>query len=145
MTQGNEHSPKEFSERLNLALNQLGWPKHGRIANLARAMSDDLASTSVRRWLNGEGLPEVKRLGELSAITQKSVQWLLTGSSPHPEDHSQPKLIRTITQLHAFRIDGLQSSDVELVALCDDGSIWDKQGIHNGAEWVRVDSIPQYD
>ncbi|BCK65858.1 hypothetical protein KAM448_36670 [Aeromonas caviae] len=145
MTQGNEASPKEFSERLNLALDQLGWPQHGRIANLARAMSDDLASTSVRRWLNGEGLPEVKRLGELSRITQKSVQWLLTGNSPHPEDYTPAKPIRRITQLHAFRFDGLESSDVELIALCDDGSIWEKQGIHSGAEWVKIDSIPQYD
>jgi len=145
VTQDNQHSPQEFSERLNLALDQLGWPRHGRIANLARAMSDDLASTSVRRWLTGKGLPEVKRLGELAKITQKSVQWLLTGSSPDQEDYAQPKLIRRITQLHAFRIDGLPSPDFELIALCDDGSIWDKKGIHNGAEWVKIDGIPQYD
>lgn len=145
MTQSNEASPKEFSENLNLALDQLGWPSHGRIAMLARAMSDDLTSPSVRRWLTGEGLPEVKRLAELSRITQKSVQWLLTGESPHPEDYAPVTPVRKIAQLHAFRLDGLESFDAALIALCDDGSIWEKPGIHNQAEWVKIDSIPQYD
>ncbi|BCK65851.1 hypothetical protein KAM448_40490 [Aeromonas caviae] len=48
-------------------------------------------------------------------------------------------------QLHAFRLDGLEPFDAALIALCDDGSIWEKAGIHNQAEWVKIDSIPQYD
>ncbi|HIC8801239.1 LexA family protein [Aeromonas sp. YN13HZO-058] len=69
-----------FAERLNLALDELGWPQRGRIAMLKRTLREDLSEISVRKWLRGEGLPEVKRLGELARITGKSVQWLLTGT-----------------------------------------------------------------
>lgn len=69
-----------FSERLNAALDEMGWPVRGRIARLKRTLREDLSEVSVGKWLKGEGLPEVKRLGELSRITGKSVQWLLTGT-----------------------------------------------------------------
>ena len=69
-----------FSERLNAALDEMGWPVRGRIARLKRTLREDLSEVSVGKWLKGEGLPEVKRLGELSRITGRSVQWLLAGS-----------------------------------------------------------------
>lgn len=69
-----------FAERLNAALDEMGWPVRGRIAQLKRTLRENLSEVSVGKWLKGEGLPEVKRLGELSRITGKSVQWLLTGT-----------------------------------------------------------------
>lgn len=68
-----------FAKRLNQALDELGWPQYGRISKLKRTLREDLSEISVRKWLRGDGMPEVKRLGELSRITGKSVQWLLTG------------------------------------------------------------------
>lgn len=70
----------DFSRRLHQVLDDMGWPQRGRIAMLKRSLREDLTENSVRKWLRGEGLPEVKRLGELSRITGKSVQWLLTGT-----------------------------------------------------------------
>ncbi|MFM5296563.1 hypothetical protein ACEUAI_20250 [Aeromonas veronii] len=154
MSEGNKPSPEEFSKNLNLALDQLGWPQRGRITTLARAMGG-LAPASVRKWLNGEGLPEVKRLGELSRLVNQSVQWLLTGCDgsehscpPRPvSGFMSPMLLqpaRKIIQLHAFPRDTPQP-DIELIALCLDGSIWQKPGIHSGAEWVQIDGIPEPD
>lgn len=144
-------TPDEFSKNLNQALDQLGWPQRGRIATLARVMGG-LAPASVRKWLNGEGLPEVKRLGELSRLTNKSVEWLLTGNSDSPKDHIraqsnnylQEHSPRKIIQLHALRLDG-PKPDVELIGLCNDGSIWQKSGIHRGAEWKEIEGIPEPD
>ncbi|MGU5659634.1 LexA family protein [Aeromonas veronii] len=75
-----------FAQRLNLALDELNWPQRGRIAQLKRTLREDLSEISVRKWLRGDGLPEVKRLGELSRITGKSVQWLLTGTDTNSGD-----------------------------------------------------------
>ncbi len=75
-----ESDKMAFAERLNIALDDLNWPQRGRIAQLKRTLREDLSEVSVRKWLKGDSLPEVKRLGELSRITGKSVQWLLTGT-----------------------------------------------------------------
>lgn len=147
-------NPKEFAKNLNLALDQLNWPERGRIARLGREMGG-LAPASVRKWLNGEGLPEVKRLGELSQLVNQSVQWLLTGNDgseqdcpPRPVSGFMPPMslqpARKVIQLHAFPRDTPQP-DIELIALCLDGSIWQKPGLHSGAEWVQIDGIPEPD
>lgn len=154
MSDVHQPSPEEFSKNLNRALDQMGWPQRGRIASLGRAMGG-LAPASVRKWLNGEGLPEVKRLGELSRLVNQSVQWLLTGNDgyeqncpPRPVSGLMPPMspqpARKIIQLHAFPRDTPQP-DIELIALCLDGSIWQKPGIHSGAEWVQIDGIPEPD
>lgn len=147
-------NPKEFAKNLNLALDQLNWPSHGRIARLGRAMGG-LAPASVRKWLTGEGLPEVKRLGELSRLVNKSVQWLLTGDDGDEQGCPPqamrsfmppipPQPARKIIQLHAFPRDTLQHS-VELVALCLDGSIWRRPGLGQEDQWVQIDGIPEPD
>lgn len=154
--EGKKVNNEAFSERLNLALDELKWPQHGRIATLARTMSGNLSDSSVGKWLSGKGMPEVKRLSELSNITKKSVQWLLTGTDYEPDESEEPeksdafddlylsRAPRKITQLHALPIARLPASDVQLVALCNDGSVWQKQGIHNEAAWLPVEEIPQY-
>lgn len=78
-----------FAKRLNQALDELGWPKYGRIAKLKRAMRENLSEISVRKWLRGDTMPELKRMGELSRITQKSVQWLFTGNDSTIENFDE--------------------------------------------------------
>lgn len=59
--------------------------------------------------------------------------------------------MRKVIQIQALRFeliegeDSAPSQETELVALCDDGTIWSKCGVLNGSEWVRVDDIPQTD
>ena len=60
-------------------LYELGWPDRGRIARLRRELRDPISDPAVFKWLQGESLPELKRMGDISRITGKSVQWLLTG------------------------------------------------------------------
>lgn len=58
---------------------------------------------------------------------------------------------RKIIQIQALRLNEWQGEDeapkqeTELVALCDDGSVWTMTGVQYGAEWVRAADIPQTD
>lgn len=55
---------------------------------------------------------------------------------------------RTIVQIQALRFEGMADErlgslqETELVALCDDGSLWSRIGITN-SEWLRIDDVPQ--
>lgn len=129
-----EMKAKEFSANLNKALEQLGWTTQGRVANLTRAVGDDeITEDIVRGWLMGQDLPRVPQLAKLSRITQKSAQWLLTGESPHPEDLLPPKPNRKIIQLNA-----IGEARTELVALCEDGTVWVRKGIEQEVDWEQI-------
>lgn len=69
-----------FAKRLNQALDDIGWPARGRAPKLKGTLRDSISIVAIRKWLLGDGMPEMKRIGELSQITGKSVQWLLTGN-----------------------------------------------------------------
>ncbi len=79
-----------FAKRLNSVLDDMGWPDRGRIARLQRAMRDKVSDIAVRKWLLGDSLPEIKRVSDLSRITGKSVQWLLTGVDVGENNNIEP-------------------------------------------------------
>ncbi|MFL9625690.1 LexA family protein [Aeromonas veronii] len=109
----------DFARRLNLGLDEAGIPQRGRPARLQELLSKSPSTTDVqvpsltaiRKWLEGDSLPEVKRLGTISNIIGKSVQWLLTGSDANVDEA------------------GLALGDVPLLswvqagAFCDNGDI----------------------
>lgn len=68
-----------FAKRLNAVFDELGWPDRGRNGRLRRALRDPISEAAVCKWLAGDSLPELKRVSDISRITGKSVQWLLTG------------------------------------------------------------------
>lgn len=74
-----EADKEAFAKRLNQALTEIGWPERGRAPMLKRYLRDELSLVAIRKWLVGDGMPEMKRMGQLSQITGKTVQWLLTG------------------------------------------------------------------
>ncbi len=56
---------------------------------------------------------------------------------------------RKIIQIQALRFEGVADEDsklpqeTELIALCDDGSVWTRLTTDPSSYWVRVDDIPQ--
>jgi hypothetical protein len=57
---------------------------------------------------------------------------------------------RKIIQIQALRFEGTPayegaepSQETELIALCDDGSVWTRINTNSGTPWVRVEDIPQ--
>ncbi len=88
-----EADKEAFAKRFNLALDELGWPVRGRAAKLKKILRDEISLVAIRKWLVGDSIPEMKRLGEISKITGKTVQWLLTGSNIGDENievHAAP-------------------------------------------------------
>lgn len=74
-----------FSNRLNLALDELGWKKSGRASRLCSLLRDKISQPAVRKWLKGGGHPSMPRLEELANLTGRSIEWLLMGGD---EDES---------------------------------------------------------
>ncbi|EIM1710200.1 hypothetical protein JFQ88_004097 [Aeromonas dhakensis] len=129
-----EMKAKEFADHLNKALDQLGWTTKGRVGNLTRAIGDaEITEDVVRGWLMGRDMPRVPQLAKLSRITQKSAQWLLTGESQHPEDLLPPKPNRKIIQINAIGEDR-----TELIALCEDGTVWSRKGTGQEVGWEQI-------
>lgn len=82
-----EGAKQAFAKRLVTALDNAGIPHRGRGAELQRRLQkhpqnrDEAPSLpAIRKWLEGDSLPEIKRIGLLADIAGVSVEWLLTGS-----------------------------------------------------------------
>lgn len=67
----------EFSNRLNEALNNKGLPIRGRATELANFFK--ITPKAASKWVNGEALPDTKRIIDLASWLHVSVEWLLTG------------------------------------------------------------------
>lgn len=72
-----ERTLAEFSQRLNLAMDQAAWERRGRKARLAREL--DLSETGVTKWIDGKGLPSMDHAVRLAYILDVCVEWLFTG------------------------------------------------------------------
>lgn len=74
-----------FAKRLNEALEEKGLVERGRAGKLQSMLRDPPSRVAISKWLSGESLPEVKRLGEISRLIGRSVQWMLTGQDEEQE------------------------------------------------------------
>ena len=68
-----------FSNRLNIALDKKELPTRGRAALLATTFG--VTPKDSGKWLNGEAVPEIGKLIEISNWLEESIEWLLTGNS----------------------------------------------------------------
>lgn len=70
---------RTFSERLNISLDQLGFPpKHcGRIQQLAEMVG--LSHRGAGKWISGESKPPAKKYPKLAELLNVNEQWLRTG------------------------------------------------------------------
>jgi len=69
---------QEFSNRLNLALDAIGFaPKgKGRQVQLAKALG--VSQKGAAKWLEGETIPSMEHLAELAKLCRVYSEWLLT-------------------------------------------------------------------
>ncbi|QVN18942.1 helix-turn-helix domain-containing protein [Burkholderia pyrrocinia] len=71
-----------FSDRLNLVLDEEGLPPKGSGRQNQLARDWGLSQKGVRKWLEGEGVPETTRLIEMAKRYNVSFEWLATGRDP---------------------------------------------------------------
>lgn len=75
-----------FSDRLNEALLRAGIPDDRSRRSRMAAMFQ-VSTESVRKWLEGDSIPDTKRLPEIAKTLGVFGEWLLTGQGPmHPAD-----------------------------------------------------------
>ncbi|MCM2543882.1 helix-turn-helix domain-containing protein [Burkholderia glumae] len=78
-----------FSDRLNLVLDEEGYPPKGSGRQNRLAKDWGLTQKGVRKWLEGEGVPETTRLIEIAKRYDVSFEWLATGRDPSTLCHSE--------------------------------------------------------
>lgn len=71
-----------FADRLNLVLDEAGYPPKGSGRQNRLAKDWDLSQKGVRKWVEGEGVPETTRLIEMAKHYGVSFEWLATGRDP---------------------------------------------------------------
>lgn len=68
---------QEFSDRLRQAMKGAGLGAYGSAARLARELK--VTPKAVAKWLQGESIPAVSRIGELAKVLNVDPEWLLWG------------------------------------------------------------------
>lgn len=66
-----------FAQRLNAACDRMGIPVRGRASYIRARLPYDLTPVAIRRWLNGDNIPDTKRLADIAKIVGASIEELL--------------------------------------------------------------------
>ena len=66
-----------FSKRLNEALDELRYPRHGRQTALAKVMG--VTQRSTMAWLKGISIPDYAKIVSLAKKLGLSLEWLMSG------------------------------------------------------------------
>jgi transcriptional regulator with XRE-family HTH domain len=73
-----------FAKRLNEACDMAGIPPKGKGRQQTIAKMFGVTQKGARKWLEGEAIPETKRIPEISRALRVAGEWLLTGTGSSP-------------------------------------------------------------
>jgi phage repressor protein C with HTH and peptisase S24 domain len=79
----NEQSRREFSKRLNEALDAIGFPPKGKGRQLALGRAMKISQKGARKWLEGEALPTEANRRKLVDLCKANYEWLFAGRGEH--------------------------------------------------------------
>ena len=68
-----------FSERLNMVADMLNIPPKGENRQKLLGKMFGVSQEAARKWLAGEGLPQLQKCIEIAKKSSVSIEWLLTG------------------------------------------------------------------
>lgn len=68
-----------FARRLNEALDGAGVPEKGKGRQVKVAKMFGVSQKGARKWLEGEAIPNTKRIAQIAARLEVAGEWLLTG------------------------------------------------------------------
>ncbi|WP_223866714.1 LexA family protein [Candidatus Enterovibrio escicola] len=66
-----------FAQRLNNALDVIGAPVRGRAAYIKKRLPFSITVVGINKWLNGNSLPDTKKLSDIAVISNTSIENLL--------------------------------------------------------------------
>lgn len=78
-------SKQAFSDRMNIALDMSGFPAKGKGRQGSVAKMFGVSQQAARKWLEGESIPDTKRISEIAKKLKVSGEWLITGGGS-PKD-----------------------------------------------------------
>lgn len=101
MSEKNVDFRKDFADRLDQIMNELGWPKRGRTPRLIELLGISISEVAVRKWVEGIAYPETDKVILIAKKFNVSVDWLLTGSETSERERilSQQKLRSAIDRV----------------------------------------------
>lgn len=76
-----EDRTAKFAKILNSACDKHGIPVRGRAGYIRSKLPYDLSVVAIRKWLNGDAIPDTKRLADIANIVGSSIEELL-GMNP---------------------------------------------------------------
>lgn len=82
---------QQFARRLNELCDDMKLPIHGRQSELARIFG--VGPKAARKWLVGEGYPEIELAVRIAKWGNVSFNWLMTGAGPKREGHADTKML----------------------------------------------------
>jgi transcriptional regulator with XRE-family HTH domain len=71
----------DFAARLNHALDRAGVPPKSRGRQSAVGKMFGVSQKGARKWLEGEAMPDTRRLPGIAQTLGISAEWLLTGAN----------------------------------------------------------------
>jgi len=80
-----------FASRLNEVCQDMGLPEHGRQTELAKVFH--VGPKAARKWLVGEGYPEMDLCISIAKWANVSFNWLMAGTGPKREGHADTKVV----------------------------------------------------
>lgn len=83
----NKYKRKIFSDRFNLALDEIGIPpmNHGRQTEVAKLFN--VSQGSARKWVLGESYPEITKLSDMCRKLGVTMKWLVSGSGDMKDEN----------------------------------------------------------
>jgi transcriptional regulator with XRE-family HTH domain len=103
-----EKVKEEFAGRLNLAMDEKGYPVRGRARVLSKEFS--VSDKGAGKWINGEAIPETSKIPLIAAFLGINTEWLLSGVG-EMRPLSQSQTLGTMTQSQAGQWQGNNFND----------------------------------
>lgn len=115
---------REFSERLQAAIDYRGFPEHGRASEIRRAFAQrgiKLSVMSVTRWITGQAMPASANLQILAEVLNVNLEWLYTGRGAMvstavetPDGKTVNVVVNTLPRLMAEQISDWLDGRIEV-------------------------------
>lgn len=90
----------QFAARLSQLCDEKRLPERGRQTQLAKVM--EVTPNAARKWLLGEGMPELDMAIKLAQWGDVNVLWLLQGTGPKRTPFADVKALVLDEALHAM-------------------------------------------
>lgn len=104
---------QDFSNRLNELLDARNFPAKGKGRQVELGKRYSLTQKAVRKWVEGEGLPEIVRLIQISRDFGCNFEWLATGNGPRDSENAEPGPFAELFR----RIDSAPPETVRMIEL----------------------------